>query len=223
METKKSASQITETLYRQYLEHLLAGNKKSCITIINELLGRNIDIKDLYTNLFQRSMYEVGHLWESNQISIATEHLATFSTEGLLNLVYPVLFSTPRVGKKAVISCVKNGYHQVGGKMVADIFELKGWDGYFLGANTPSRALVQFIDEQKPRLVGLSISILSNLVHLQHTLKILRTTFPNLDIILGGQAFRYGGMEVLEKFRNVVYIPSLTELENLVIKKNNEG
>lgn len=222
METKKNDSKITETIYRHYLDHLLAGNKKQCSRIINELLGRGIDIKDLYTNLFQRSMYEVGYLWESNQISIATEHLATISTEGLLNLVYPVLFSTPRVGKKAVISCVKNEFHQLGGKMAADIFELKGWDGYFLGANTPSRALVQFIDDRQPRLVGLSLSILANLVHLEHTLETLRTTFPNLDIILGGQAFLHGGMEILEKFKNVVYIPSLTDLENLVIKKNNE-
>jgi hypothetical protein len=27
---------------------------------------------------------------------------------------------------------VANEYHQIGGKMVADIFELNGWRGYFV-------------------------------------------------------------------------------------------
>ena len=70
-----------------------------------------------------------------------TEHLATAISESLLNLTYPRLFAQPRNGKSAVVTCVSNEYHQIGGKMVADIFELNGWRGHFLGANMPEADL----------------------------------------------------------------------------------
>ena len=92
-----------------------------------------------YNNLFQKSLYRVGELWESNRISVAKEHLATAITEGLLNLVYPKLFEPEqyRKGRTILISCTANEFHQIGGKMVADVCELNGWDSHFLGANTP--------------------------------------------------------------------------------------
>jgi methanogenic corrinoid protein MtbC1 len=43
--------------------------------------------------------------------------------------------------------------------MIADIFELNGWDGYFLGANMPVHELIKFIDDKKPDLLDLSLSI----------------------------------------------------------------
>ena len=124
---------IEERLYQDYLKALLAGKRKQCRDMVQGLLDANIELKTLFTNLFQRSMYEVGELWENNRITVANEHLATSITESLLNLTYPVLFAADRSGKKAVISCSANEFHQVGGKMVADIFELNGWDGHFLG------------------------------------------------------------------------------------------
>ena len=110
---------ITETLYRKYLTLLLDGNRRECARIVQQLLDRDIDIQTLYNDLFQKSMYEVGRLWEFNRISVAKEHLVTAITEGLLNLVYPRLFEKVPVDsqneKKVVISCAANEFHQVGG------------------------------------------------------------------------------------------------------------
>ena len=157
---------IEESVYQDYLSALLAGRRSECHDIVQKLLAAPIDIKELYDKLFQRSMYRVGELWENNRITVANEHLATSITESLLNLAYPSIFATERIGKKAVISCSANEFHQVGGKMVADILELNGWDGYFLGANTPPEDILQYLQEVKPDLVGLSLSILSNIANL---------------------------------------------------------
>ncbi|MCA1785919.1 MAG: cobalamin-dependent protein, partial [Desulfobacteraceae bacterium] len=158
---------ITETLYQQYLALLLDGNRRECARIVQQLLDRDIDIQTLYNDLFQKSMYEVGRLWEFNRISVAKEHLVTAITEGLLNLVYPRLFEKVFVDsqneKKVVISCAANEFHQVGGKMVADIFELNGWDSQFLGANTPVDHMLAHIQDEKPDLVGLSVSVYFNM------------------------------------------------------------
>jgi methanogenic corrinoid protein MtbC1 len=207
---------ITEAAYNRYLSELLAGNRVECRKILEELLAAQVDIRDLYLSLFQRSLYQVGELWESNRISVATEHLATSITETLLTLVYPALFSAGHIGKKAIISCGVNEFHQVGGRIVADIFELNGWDSYFLGANTPARDLLQYIDEKQPDLLGMSLSIYFNLPALMETIVEVRTNFPQLDIIVGGQAFHWGGNEVLKDHARVIYVSSITELENLI-------
>jgi methanogenic corrinoid protein MtbC1 len=162
-------------------------------------------------------MYEIGELWENNRITVANEHLATSVTESLLNLVYPSVFATERIGKKAVISCSANEFHQVGGKIVADIFELNGWDGHFLGANTPAEDMAQFIDDVQPDVVGLSLSIMSNMDYLKRSIEVLRVNFPDMDLLVGGQAFRWGGADVIRQLKNTELITSLDALEKMII------
>ena len=207
---------ITEATYDKYLSHLLAGDRFECRKVVEALLDAKVDIRDLYLQLFQRSLYRVGELWETNRISVATEHLATSITETLLTLVYPELFRTDHVGKKAVISCGTNEFHQVGGRIVADILELNGWDSYFLGANTPVQDLVQYIDKTQPEMLGMSLSIYFNMPALVETMVEVRASFPRLDIIVGGQAFRWGGADSVKNLANVIFVPSITELENLI-------
>jgi len=133
-----------------------------------------------------------------------------------MSLVYPQLFSAEHIGKKAVISCAINENHQIGGKMVADIFELNGWDGHFLGANTPVPDQIQFIHDTRPDVVGFSLSIYSNLPKLVKHIDTIRSTFKDLPIIYGGQAFRWGGVEKMEQFSETRYIPSLDDLETFI-------
>lgn len=204
---------IDQKIYDQYFKALLNGDRQTCVRIVQSLIDKGIDIKVLYRNLFESSLYEVGNLWERNKISVAKEHLATAITESLLNMIYPVLFKKPSVSKKAIISCTANEYHQIGGKMVADLLEMNGWDSYFLGANTPTEQMLAFIDEIKPDILGLSLSIYFNLPALKREIEAVNASFPNLKIIIGGQAFRWGKMPSLDKMKNIVYINSLDELE----------
>lgn len=118
-------------VYPQYLQLLLEGNRQGCRQLVSALLAQQVPIKRLYLKLFQRALYQVGDLWAQGAVSVAKEHLATAITESMLTLVYPTLFRQPRCGRKAVVACVANEYHQLGAKMVADIIETKGWDGFF--------------------------------------------------------------------------------------------
>ncbi len=205
---------ITESLYQRYLDLLLKGNRFACSHIVQELMDQDIDIKILYTDLFQKSLYTIGDLWESNQITVAKEHLVTAITEGLLNLVYPRLFDREahRKNKKVVISCAANEFHQIGGKMVADIFELNGWDGHFLGANTPVDHMLEHIQEIRPDGVGLSLTVYFNLPALKSGIEAIRSNFSNLDIFVGGQAFHWGGHDLLKRYSGTYYIQSLDAL-----------
>jgi methanogenic corrinoid protein MtbC1 len=212
---------IDEATYEAYFKHLIGGNKAGCLSIVESLNNQDAEVEIIYTQLFQRSLYQVGDYWERNLISVATEHMATAITENMMIRLHPRLFNTDRVGKKAVVACIANEYHQVGAKMIADIFEMNGWDGYFIGANTPFNELTRFIEENKPDVIGLSLSIYFNIPELASTLSAIRAKFPETNIITGGQAFRWGGFEVLEQFNNVQYIGSIKSLEEYIRKETN--
>jgi len=213
----QSFEKIDESLYRDYFSHLLIGDYQYNFYIVNSLIKANVEIKDLYINLFQRSLYEVGTLWEHNRISVTVEHIATSITESLMTLVYPIIFASEKIGKSAVVASIVNEFHQIGGKMVADIFEINGWDGYFLAANKSYNDLVSLIDSKEPCIVGLSLSISFNFKNLIDIAERLIRQYPSLKIIVGGQGFKYIPLEVLQPYnQNLEYIDTLFGLEKVI-------
>lgn len=211
------SQQLSDNLFKSYLSALLAGDARSCRGIVKDLLAEGAPVKVVYEELFGFSLYRVGELWESGTISVATEHLATATTESLMSLVYPFLFEAPHADRSAVVSCVANEYHQIGGKMVADTFELHGWHGYFLGANTPIKDLLCLIDEKNPDVVALSITVYFSMDSLLQATRAIRSKFSSLPIWVGGQAFRWGGAEQARGIPEVEVLTSLSELEKRLV------
>lgn len=207
---------LTETMYQDYLACLIKGDRTRCAETVTSLLDRRVEIKTLYLELFQKSLYDVGLMWEANKISVAREHLATAITESLLSLIYPELFAKEEKTRSVVISCAVNEFHQVGGKIVADFCEIHGWDAYFLGANTPMEHLLGFIDEVRPDLIGLSLSVYFNLPRLKKEIRAIQSNFSRTDLMVGGQAFALGGEKMLSSVANINYVPGLDELEGIL-------
>lgn len=207
---------IGNEVYSKYFQALLRGDRRECVETVSRLMHDRLDVRTLYLDLFQRSLYEIGDLWEQNRVSVAVEHMATSVTESLFPLVYPTIFSAEHIGRSAVVSCVANEYHQVGGRIVADILELNGWDAYFLGANTPLADTIALVGSKNASLVGLSLSLYANLPALLAAIEGIRERFPTLPVIVGGQAFRFGGGEALSRYEGVTFITSLAGLEAFV-------
>lgn len=205
-----------EKIYSEYFDNLLNGRREACRAIVETLTEEGYSAIAIYETLFRRSLYQVGEYWEMNKISVATEHMATAITENLMIGLQPQLFCTERVGKKVVIACIANEYHQIGAKMVADIFESKGWDSLFVGASTPAGELIRLIKTQTPDLLGLSLSIYFNMGELKNTLRLVRSEFPRLPVLLGGQAFSRWGAEILHTHSKVYLVQNMPHLEEFI-------
>lgn len=208
---------------RELLEAFLTGNRFKSTTIVKDAMKEADSVIPVYEYLIKESLYEVGKLWEFNKISVAAEHLATAITEAILNELYEGIISDHRLQKRAVVACVENEFHQVGIKMVADVFEKNGWDTYFLGANIPVRELVPFIKLHQPQMLALSLSIYFHIPVLEKMITEIRREFPHLPIIVGGQAFARGGSELVKKYNGVMFISNLFNLENFILNLNQHG
>lgn len=202
----------------EFLQALLKGNRELCSKIVHNKLNQGISFIEVYDGLIKTSMYRVGELWEYNKISVATEHLASAIVESILNEVYSKIIKDKTNNHKIVISCIENEYHQIGLRMVNDVFEKNGWETFFLGANTPVKELLSFAKIVKPDVIAISLSIYFHIPVLQKLLEIINIDFPDLKVLVGGQAFNHGGIEIIEKFSKVTFCKDLKEVE-MFIKK----
>lgn len=179
--------------------------------MITEMI-QSSSVEEVYEDVIKPALYDIGAMWEKNSISIATEHRATAITEGILNEIFPKISSENRNNKKVVLGSVEGDSHQVGVKMVGDMFEMNGWDTHYLGANNPLSDLLRFIREEKPVLVGLSITININIPVLEKTIKVIREEFNDMDIMIGGQGLVRDGHEIAGKYRRVYFMEDLHDL-----------
>jgi methanogenic corrinoid protein MtbC1 len=202
------------TVQNEFLNALILGNRLKSYEFIDNLLKENTLIEDIYEKSIKKSLYQLGELWECGKISVATEHLASAIVEADLNDLYLRRVSTKRINKTVIVSCVENEFHQIGAKMVCDIFEINGWNTYFLGSNVPIIDLIDFIKNTHPDLVAISLSVYHNLKILENLLESIVIDYPKLNILVGGQAFLHGGREVLQKYTNLIYVPDLYSLNS---------
>ena len=203
-------------IQKQFLEGLLVGNRLVCSDIINSLLNDKIGINDIYEGVIRAALYDVGELWERGEISVASEHMASAIVESILNELYSKIISKSRKNNTVVASSVEREAHQIGIKMVADIFEIHGWNVHFLGANTPLNDLIKFIEIVNPKIVALSMSIYFHINLLEEMIERIRELFPDTLIIVGGQGLRNYQKEITGKYPNLLYFPDLFKLEEFI-------
>lgn len=180
---------------RQYTDALLDGDRRTASQIVMNAVENKMPVKDIYLEVFQQSQYEVGRLWLSNEISVATEHFCSASTQTIMAQMYPYIFSTNRIGKTLVAACVGGELHEIGIRMVTDFFEMGGWDTYYLGANSPAASILNAIDENEAHLVALSAAMPYHRPLLRDTIRKIResTSGKNLKIMVGGSALSFFG------------------------------
>jgi len=205
---------ISEVSFLDYTNSLIQGDKEKCLGIIEKLLSEEVDIKDIYVGLFQRSLCHIGKMWEQNQISIADEHVGTEITKCIINKYAAQVTLNKKVGRSALISCVDKEFHEIGARMAADIFELNGWCTYFSGASTPTREIIKFIEIKKPDIVGLSFNFYMNLLRLFEVIDNIKKNYPDQQIIIGGQGVNREKENLLSKYPEIKYFSTVKELDD---------
>ena len=141
-----------------FQEALVSGDRLKALEIFRQVTaGRGFVDTELH--LVQPTFYRIGEGWQENKVSVAQEHIATTIAHSILAREFEHAQPQPRVNRKAVLACVEGNHHALGLQMVADAFELQGWEVRNIGANTPTSALVRFIRENDPHLVGLSAAM----------------------------------------------------------------
>jgi methanogenic corrinoid protein MtbC1 len=109
-----------------------------------------------------------------------------------MSQLYPYLFSGERSGRTLVATCVAGDFHEIGVRMVSDLFELNGWDTHYLGANTSVPSIVKAVCEQEADLLAISATITPHLKSVRELIQQVRAdaSCSAVKIMVGGYPFR---------------------------------
>lgn len=175
----------------EYLQKILRREKHDAVRLVVDAAEAGRPIEDLYLDVLQPVQREIGRLWQHNEITVAQEHYCTAITQLIMSQLYRYIFAADRNGHRMVMTCIGGELHEVGARMVADLFELKGWDTYFLGANTPTASIIAAIEEHEAELVGISATMNHGITAVRELIDEIKSegSASNAAVLVGGRPF----------------------------------
>lgn len=179
-------------LKEQYLRAQLAGDRREAVRLVVEegLANRGATVVELQSQVIGAAQDEIGRLWQMNLVTIAQEHMATAISHLSLAALFERAQVASSVDKKIVIACVEGEQHDLPARLVSDLLEIHGFDVRFLGANVPHDDLTAMIREERPALIGLSVTMSFNLPSLREAVSRLRVV-TDAPIFVGGHALAW--------------------------------
>lgn len=177
-----------------FLQHILAGDVAKARTVIDRELAAGIPFREIYSGIFRPVLQETGRLWQQNKVTIAQEHFVTDVVRRTMEQLHTQIAGSNRISrqkKTVVAACVGEELHDVGMRMVADFFDLDGWNVYYIGANTPAKSIISAVKDQDADVVALSITLPVYLSDLHYLIRSLRAdpATTQVKIIVGGFPF----------------------------------
>ena len=184
IEKRNEASEkIKQKLYKNITE----GDIQESLKIYEGYI-KIFDIVSFFDKILRPVMYNIGRDWEKGKISIATEHVASNIAQTLVkNLMWQV---KKRGNKNKILICVPIGEeHHLGCDVLEVFLSSNGFKVYNMRTPIPTESILSFIENNKPDVIILSITIKDNLLAGQRLAKKISSEF-NIPILVGGLAIQ---------------------------------
>lgn len=174
-----------------YLAAALAGEQRRALEMLREAMRGGMDVRDVYGSVFAPVQREIGRLWLTNGLTVAEEHYITAIAQVAMAQLYEDVSPGEPMDRSVVVACVGGEMHELGARMVADFFEMEGWDSHYLGANTPAESIVHAIKQFSADVVALSATMSYHLVDLAEVIRAIRADAATREVpvLVGGHPF----------------------------------
>ncbi len=190
------------------------GNTLESIEYVKNLLEQ-YSVLEVYELVVNEVMKEIGNADENGNYDIVKEHIISALMRTVIENCFEHVERAARRknGIKVLVTCLQEEYHDLGARMMSDVFKVMGFETYYLGSNTPNEEIVKAAKYLQVDYIALSITNFLNLRNLRELLKQIKKY--DFKVILGGQATR-GNDEFLEKLDYDYLITAFKDLEVLL-------
>lgn len=195
----------TEALVAKTRDNLFSSMTKGDLDkslAIFDSYTKNSTVNDFYDSILKPTMYKVGDLWASNELSVASEHVASNIAQEMVGLISDKI---KKNGKKAkVLICTPSGEeHSIACNMIQSFLQSKGYRVFNLAPSAPSESILNFIEMEKPAIVMVSITIDDNVRTGQRLVSKIKSNCA-LPVLIGGQAvsntnYKFEGLTVCDQ------------------------
>ncbi|MEO7733765.1 MAG: ATP-binding protein [Kofleriaceae bacterium] len=180
----------TTTPSIQYLDGLLAEDRRGAQQVVRAALDGGASLDAVYVEILQPAMYELGERWERGEVSVAQEHFCTAATQAMMATLHAEVFADQPAGRRLLALSVGGNAHSIGIRMVADVFELRGWSVMFAGADTSTDAVLATLAGDAFDVLAISAALSEHLPEVETLVRAARDRSDRVRVLVGGRAFR---------------------------------
>jgi methanogenic corrinoid protein MtbC1 len=175
-----------------FLDACLHLRRAQAAALVQQAVRNGVPVPEIYTNVITPAMRELGRMWHQNRVTVAQEHYCTAVAQMVMAQLFPTIFDRERQAAGRIVSaCVAGELHEIGARMVADLFEMAGWDTAFLGADVPRESVVDMLIETEAQVLAISVTLAAHLSDAGALIEAVRAS-PScaaVKILVGGAAF----------------------------------
>ena len=207
----KKREESTRKSKQQLYKKLTEGNINECVKIYEEYT-KIFNPADFFDKILKQVMFDIGEDWATNKISIATEHVASNIAETLVKIIMDSVSGA--ANKKKILICVPVGEeHHLGCDVLETYLSIKGFKVYNMGTSMPTESIIDFIENNKPDMAFISITLPDNILAGQRLVRKINDECK-IPILIGGYAMQSKKMPKFEG--KVISESNLDELPKII-------
>lgn len=184
---------MLRALCAEYLDAILMGHSNVAADLLMRAIDdEGVELHEVYHSVISPAQRALGRMWESGEISVAEEHLATATTQVVMAHLSQTVLRTPHEADRVLVAvCVEDDLHEVGLRMVADCFAIAGWETHYLGANTPTCGVLEVLRLRNARALAISAAMPEYLPQVRALVGAVKEhrDLRQVRVIVGGRAF----------------------------------
>lgn len=202
--TSRSADVLRHRLDLLFAEHDRPGAVAAALHAVD---SGDLDIPTLYHDVLVPAIKQVGSGWQHGRIRVWEEHLASATVRTIVEALYPRVqkLKDERIpdGRSVLLACVVDERHDLGLRMLSDVFDVNGWTTHYLGADTPTIQIEDAALMLKVDLIVLASVTLFDRLQTRHVLDELHRRLPDTRVVVAcsGDVCADTGLASEELFR----------------------
>jgi MerR family transcriptional regulator, light-induced transcriptional regulator len=174
-----------EKIKKKLYKKITQGDIQESLKIYEEFI-KIFNIVDFFDKILKPVMSKVGSDWENGKISVGVEHIASNIAQTLVKGIMEQ--ANGRTTKKKILICVPVGEeHHLGCDVLETYLSMNGFKVFNMSTSAPTESILNFIDDNNPDMILLSITISDNLKSGQRLVRKIKQEF-NIPIFVGGLA-----------------------------------
>lgn len=174
-----------EKIKKKLYKKITQGDIQESLKIYEEFI-KIFNIVDFFDKILKPVMSKVGSDWENGKISVGVEHVASNIAQTLVKGIMEQ--ANGRTTKKKILICVPVGEeHHLGCDVLETYLSMNGFKVFNMSTSAPTESILNFIDDNNPDMILLSITISDNLKSGQRLVRKIKQEF-DIPIFVGGLA-----------------------------------
>lgn len=151
-------------------------------------LARGRGLAEIFVDVLQPALYELGRRWESGRLDVYQEHAAS---NRAIEAIAALTTESGPADKRFLGFACGGEQHDIGLRMVTKLLEADGWRTLYLGTDLPALSLLAAVAGFRPHVVGIGATLPRHLDALARTVALLRAELRQAcpPIMVGGLAF----------------------------------